>query len=182
MTVAPTLPTFEPLRHPDGEIKKGYRDYLAHLVTIIYLSLRGKSSLRPFRDQRRNLVLIFAPGIDAATVCGLATTPLSLEASNDLRMMTRVFFIEYDIATLPKDTLSAAQLIADAKRNGTWVEDDSKTPTCCHINDDGQKCGEDATKTIVANSGPDGYSYACDAHAAYMTGPGETAHDVKLDA
>ncbi len=109
---------FTPLRHPNGELKRGYISVLFKDVTIIYYSPDGKSSLSPFDLQRSNLFKVFTKEIHSMVVSGISFD-MNYESPELARV--RIDYIEYEKDSISENT-TAEQEIRQAKNNGTWVD------------------------------------------------------------
>ncbi len=118
--IATTFP-FEPILNSDGTVKKSFRIFQAHLVTLLYCSPTGQMSYLPFFNQPCANFLVFAPDIPHYTVCGATFGPFDYEDPNQL--MVRVDYVEYkDASPTTVPVVSAADYIAECKADGTWVD------------------------------------------------------------
>ena len=109
---------FIPLRHPDGEIKRGYLNVLLKDVTIIYYSNEGKSSFKPFELQRSGLFRVFTKNVHSLAVESIS---LKMSVAYEGVAIIRVDYFEYDKDTMSEDTTVEFE-VERAKVNGTWVE------------------------------------------------------------
>lgn len=109
---------FVPLRHPNGEIKRGHLYVPLKDVTIIYYSHDGKSSFKPFKSQRSNCFKVFAEGIHSLAVGGIS---FNMDVSHSEIATVRIDYAEYETGTMPNDVIFEVE-VEQAKMNGTWVE------------------------------------------------------------
>lgn len=114
--------SWDPIRLPDGSVKRTVRRFLLEDVRIVYANTDGSVSLRAFKYQRAHLFLVFAQDVVPLAVQSVS---LLMDVCCDDFAWVDVTTVDYkpeSIGTLPEFWSSFETFQAHAKAEGSWVD------------------------------------------------------------